>query len=69
MTKNKKTELDKLDYETALLKLEAIVEKLGNQKVSLEEMVELYNEGMLLKEHCSKKLSDARMKVDKITMD
>ena len=64
MAKNKKIDLEKLDFESALLRLEAIVEKLGNQKIPLEEMVELYNEGNLLREFCQKKLADAKMKVE-----
>jgi len=59
-----KNNIEKLDFETALSKLEEIVEKLGNGKVNLEEMVDLYEQGILLKEHCSKKLTDAKMKVD-----
>jgi exodeoxyribonuclease VII small subunit len=59
-----KSNIEKLDFETALAKLEEIVEKLGNGKVNLEEMVDLYEQGIALKEHCSKKLTDAKMKVD-----
>ncbi len=59
-----KNNIEKLDFETSLSKLEEIVEKLGNGKVNLEEMVDLYEQGIALKEHCSKKLTDAKMKVD-----
>jgi exodeoxyribonuclease VII small subunit len=59
-----KNNIEKLDFETALSKLEEIVEKLGSGKVNLEEMVDLYEQGISLKEHCSKKLADAKMKVD-----
>jgi exodeoxyribonuclease VII small subunit len=59
-----KNNIEKLDFETSLSKLEEIVEKLGNGKVNLEEMVDLYEQGISLKEHCSKKLTDAKMKVD-----
>jgi exodeoxyribonuclease VII small subunit len=70
MTKQKeKINLENTDFETALLKLETIVEKLGSEKVNLEEMVDLYQEGVLLKDHCSKKISDAKMKVDVILKD
>ena len=64
--KKKKNNLDKISFEEALIKLEEIVEKLGSQNVALEEMVNLYQEGVSLKEHCSKKLLDAKMKVDVI---
>ena len=56
--------IEKLDFETALSKLEEIVETLGSGKVNLEEMVDLYEQGIALKDHCSKKLSDAKMKVE-----
>jgi exodeoxyribonuclease VII small subunit len=64
--KKGKINLDKIDFETALAKLEEIVEKLGNGQVDLEEMIDLYEEGMILKDHCSKKLAAAKMKIDVI---
>ena len=63
MTDNKNSELEKMGFEAALSKLEAIVEKLGSQKVDLEEMVKLY-EAQILKDHCNKKIADAKMKLD-----
>jgi exodeoxyribonuclease VII small subunit len=65
MTKSKNN-FEKLDFEIALKQLEEIVEKLGSGKTNLEEMVELYEQGTLLKDHCNKKLSDAKMKVEKL---
>lgn len=64
MTDNKNSELEKMGFEAALSKLEAIVEKLGSQKVDLEEMVKLYEEAQILKDHCNKKIADAKMKLD-----
>lgn len=64
-----KINIDKLDFEAALQELEVIVEKLGSGKVNLEEMVELYQKGVLLKEHCNKKLMDAKMKIEKIIVN
>ena len=61
--KKSKINLDKIDFETALARLEEIVEKLGSQKVGLEEMIGRYEEGVTLQEHCSRKLNDAKMKV------
>ena len=52
------------DKNVRLAKLEEIVETLGSGKVNLEEMVDLYEQGIALKDHCSKKLSDAKMKVE-----
>lgn len=64
--KKSKINLDKINFETALARLEDIVEKLGNKQVDLEEMIDLYEEGVMLKEHCAKKLADAKMKIDVI---
>jgi exodeoxyribonuclease VII small subunit len=65
MAKQKtKINFEKLDFETALERLEEIVEMLGSGKVNLEKMVDLYEEGIALKEHCNKKLSEAKMKVE-----
>ncbi|MCE3254822.1 MAG: exodeoxyribonuclease small subunit XseB [Rickettsiaceae bacterium] len=66
MTKSKTNieKIEKLDFETALSKLEEIVEKLGSGKIDLEEMVDLYEQGTALRDHCSKKLSEAKMKVE-----
>ena len=66
MAEKRKINLDKMSFEDSLAKLEEIVERLGGQKVALEEMVSLYEEGMLLKEHCNQKILDAKMKVDVI---
>ncbi len=66
--KSSKLNIDKLDFETALAKLEEIVEKLGSGKANLEEMVEIYEQGILLKEHCNRKLADAKMKVENLVV-
>ena len=65
MTKQKsKINIEKLDFETALSNLEGLVEKLGSGQVKLEEMVDLYEQGIALRDHCSQKLLDAKMKVE-----
>ena len=63
----KKSDLSKVSFETALSELEQIVERLGSGKVDLEETVGLYQQAQALKEHCFKKIADAKMKVEKIT--
>ena len=56
-------------------KLDAIVEKLGAGNLSLDEMVKLYEEGMILTDHCRKLLEgyegrlmqvNARMQIEEI---
>ena len=55
-----------MSFEEALTRLEDIVEKLSSQKVNLDEMVKLHEEANLLKQHCSKRLQEAKMKIETI---
>lgn len=61
---SKEGNLENLAFEKAMIELEEIVDKLGSGKVNLEDTVSLYQRGVLLKKHCDKKLSDAKMKVE-----
>lgn len=53
-------------FEEALKELEAIVEKLNNQEISLEDSVELYEEGIRLSKICSETLESAALKIEQI---
>ena len=53
-------------FEDALKKLEAIVEKLNNQDISLEKSVKLYEEGLRLSKICSETLENAALKIEQI---
>lgn len=55
-----------LSFENALKELEAIVKRMETGEAELEHAITDYARGMALKTHCEKKLTDARMKVDKI---
>lgn len=57
---------DKPSFEEALEKLEAIVEKLGDQSISLEKSVELYEEGLSLSKICTETLENATLKIEQI---
>jgi exodeoxyribonuclease VII small subunit len=61
---SKKSTITKLSFEDALKRLEEIVEILSLQKVNLDSMIELYEEGEELRQHCSKKLDEAKMKIE-----
>jgi len=50
-----------------LSQLEEIVRGLEGGQVKLDKAVEYYERGAMLKQHCEAKLSDARMKIEKIT--
>ena len=52
-----------MEFETALKKLEAIVENLENGELSLEEALKQYEEGVRMADLCSKRLTEAEKKV------
>ena len=60
--------LDKLSFEKALGELEEIVRALESGNAPLEESIEQYERGIALKTHCEKKLAEARLKIEKITL-
>lgn len=62
--KNIQDKISKMDFETALARLEEIVEILSSQKVNLNIMVDLHEEANLLKEHCMKRLEEAKIKLE-----
>jgi len=55
-----------LSFESALQELETIVEKLDSGKVDLDQSIDIYTRGALLKQHCDTKLRSAQERVDKI---
>tara|TARA_B100000427_G_scaffold272386_1_gene239703 strand:- start:655 stop:894 length:240 start_codon:yes stop_codon:yes gene_type:complete len=63
---NKKNDIKGLSFEQALSELEDIVEKLEQGDIDLEDSIDIYERGNLLKTHCEKKLESAKMKIDKI---
>ncbi|MCF6196153.1 MAG: exodeoxyribonuclease VII small subunit [Emcibacter sp.] len=56
-----------LNFEDALSALEAIVKDLESGQVSLEDSIEIYTRGNLLRRHCDNKLKDATARIEKIT--
>ncbi|MEX0823855.1 MAG: exodeoxyribonuclease VII small subunit [Balneolaceae bacterium] len=63
------SEKERPSFEEALKKLESIVEKLGNQDITLEESVELYEEGLKLSKFCTETLENASLKIEQIDQD
>lgn len=61
-----KADIKKMTFEEALKELETIVKKLESGQQDLENSIEEYSRGTLLKEHCEKKLSEAKLKLEKI---
>ncbi len=57
-------ESKEIEFETALKKLESLVEKLENGDLSLEEALKSYEEGVRMADICSKRLTEAERKVE-----
>ena len=57
-----------LPFEKALAQLEEIVSKLESGKVDLEQSIDIYARGDLLKKHCENLLKDAEARIEKITL-
>ncbi len=53
-----------IEFESALKKLEAIVESLENGELSLEQALKQYEEGVKMADICSKRLTEAEKRVD-----
>lgn len=58
--------LDKMTFEDAMRELEKLVDFLDKGDVSLDEAIAAYDRGSQLKDHCQKKLNEAKMKVETI---
>ncbi len=64
INKNLEAKIAKMPFEEAIARLEEVAEKLSSQKISLDQMIELYEEGDLLKKHCASRLDEAKMKIE-----
>ncbi len=62
-------ELANLKFEEALARLEAIVARLEGGDLPLEESLGLFEEGVRLTRHCSKRLTEAERKVSILLKD
>jgi len=60
----KKTQKD--SFESSLKRLESIVESLEGGKVSLDEAVGLYEEGIKLSRDCAERLKATELKIRKL---
>ena len=58
--------IDDLTYEDAFDRLQKITELLENGNVSLDDSIKYYEQGILLKNFCEKKLRDAEMKIKNV---
>ena len=58
--------IDNLTYEDAFSRLQKITELLENGNVTLDDSIKYYEQGILLKNFCEKKLKDAEMKIKNV---
>ena len=57
-----------MSFEDALAELEGIVRRLESGQVKLDDAIQSYERGALLKQHCEKKLNEAQQRVDRIVI-
>ena len=53
----------KMSFEESMLSLEKIIEKLESSSISLDEMVELYEEGISITHLCKSKLAATEKRI------
>jgi exodeoxyribonuclease VII small subunit len=61
-------DIAKLSFEEALQELEQIVKRLEGGAGKLDDAIQSYERGTLLKRHCEAKLREAQARVDKIVV-
>jgi len=59
----------KLSFESALAKLEAIVESMESGEVPLAELLAKFEEGNKLLKHCEARLKEAELKIEQLKKD
>ncbi|MDD4316159.1 MAG: exodeoxyribonuclease VII small subunit [Clostridia bacterium] len=58
-----------MSYEKNVEKLEQIVKKLDNEKVTLEESLKLYSDGIRMAKDCLKELNDLKGQFELLNAD
>ena len=58
--------MKKINFESNMKELETIVEQMSQNTLSLEKSIELFEKGMSLSKNCSKELTKAHQKIQKI---
>ncbi|WP_375319495.1 exodeoxyribonuclease VII small subunit [Candidatus Tisiphia endosymbiont of Oplodontha viridula] len=61
------TSIENMSFEAALAELKEIVKKIDTGEESLDSSISSFERGILLKDHCEKKLQAARLKIEKVT--
>lgn len=66
---SKAVDVDSLSFEQAMAELDSVVAKLESGSAPLEQSIQLYTRGTILKARCEALLKDAQAKIEKITLD
>ena len=65
----KHLDIKEMSFEKALKELESIVGRLERGDVELEESINIYERGVVLRDHCDRLLKQAEAKVEKLTFN
>lgn len=60
---------NEMTYESAIKRLEEIVDTLDKNEITLDESMKLFEEGTKLTSFCSKKLKEAEQKITELTKE
>lgn len=58
--------IDEMSFEEAMSELEAVVARLESGDAPLDQSIDLYERGAVLRKRCEKQLKNAEMRVEKI---
>lgn len=61
--------IENMSFEDALSELEDIIKQIETGQATLEESIKSFERGALLRSHCNKKLSEAKLKIEKIVQN
>ena len=64
-----KTPEESSNFEGALSQLEALVQKIETGKLSLEESLQLFEQGVTISKVCQQKLTEAEQRIKVLTAD
>ena len=66
---NEKTDLSRMSFEQTINELTAIVSKVEQGRIPLQDSLEQYEKGMALIKHCRNILAKAEKRIEKISQD
>ena len=63
------SKIKKINLEKTFDELSALIIKLEQENMDIDQMIELFNKGMSLTKLCEKKLNEAEKKINKLLTD